>query len=491
MVIVLLALMAPISAAPYDTTRTPIQHVVIVMMENHSFDNMFGTYPAVAGGTNSAITSQIQGVTNLLSVSKPPALTAVPDGTFSTPNPTEGYGPYHADWNNGRMDGFAANSGIQSMTYFTSSQLAVEWDWAEEYAMGNMYFATYLSETSPNRLMSLAAYTPVTNDEGPPPFIPVNQSIFAELSQLGVSWGYYVNNPSGVPYPLNYFSGIDMYSKNMGSETAFFQELSNGSLPSVSWVMPVGGGSSGISQHPSDNVTYGEMWLLDAVNHVMSSRYWNSTAIFVTYDEGGGYYDQVPPPTLDGVQFGFRVPLIVISPYAKENYVSNTVLNHASLLAFIDYNWNLPPLNKLVADSNIPLDLFDFSHAYSGGEALRQPLLLNGSSSFPIPPQIPFRELPYARSGSSNVTLASMNVSPYVRTNSSYTPPYESPAAAIAVGIALISLLIITGRVRKSKRVGRRAAASTMEEESKKQMVLGSESSVFSLTMLSRIASQV
>jgi hypothetical protein len=137
----------------------------------------------------------------------------------------------------------------------------------------------------------------------------------------------------------------------------------------------------------------------------MQSPVWNSTAIFITYDEGGGYYDQVPPPIVDGNQLGFRVPLIVISPYAKENYVSSTVLNHASLLAFIEYNWKLSVLNSFVGSSNIPLDFFNFNSTYLGGQILRAPMVLSSSAGFPQEFQILPSQLPYSRSGSSSILL--------------------------------------------------------------------------------------
>jgi len=384
-----------VSYAPQ--TATPFKHVIIIMMENHSFDNFFGVYPTLNQTPTSPILEEIQKPVNLLSMTNPPNLQRVANNSFWTADPFEGYDAYHADWNNGSMNGFAQNSGSQSMSYFTSAQLAVEWDWAEEYGLGDMYFASYLSDTAPNRLMSLAGYTPVTGDYGPPPFISVNQTIFGELSANGISWGYYVNDPSGTPYPLNYFSGFSQYKDNVNGIQVFERELTDGGLPSVSWVMPLDGGVGGLSQHPSENVTLGETWMLGVVNSVMTSSYWNNTVIFITYDEGGGYYDQVPPPTLDGEQLGFRVPLIVISAFSKEDYVSNTVLNHCSLLAFIDYNWRLSPLNRFVADSNLPLDFFNFNQTYSNGDLIRPPLVFSNSSSFPAQPQIPFAQLPYQR----------------------------------------------------------------------------------------------
>ncbi|MEM3857747.1 MAG: alkaline phosphatase family protein, partial [Thermoprotei archaeon] len=317
-ILILTVLSMAMPAVAASGTVTPIQHVVVIMMENHSFDNIFGVYPTMNSSHPSQLEQSIQRPINLLDMSPAPAVRAVPNGTFWTADPTEGYGPYHTDWNGGKMNNFVAGSGQQSMTYFTASQLAAEWDLAEQYGLGDMYFASYLSETNPNRLISLAGFTPVENDVGPPPYIPVNESIFGELSHYGVSWKYYVKSPSSTAFPLNYFSGFGKYASNVASWKQFAIDLKDGTLPSVSWIMPVGGGASGYSQHPSDNMTFGELWFLNIVNEVEESRYWGSTAIFITYDEGGGYYDQVPPPVLDGVQLGFRVPLIVVSPYAKE-----------------------------------------------------------------------------------------------------------------------------------------------------------------------------
>ena len=426
-----------------SSTRTPISHAVFVMMENHSFDNIFGVYPAVTATTGSILT-QIQRPTNLLvGASNLPSLSPVPNGSFFTANPREGYSTYHSDWDNGLMDGFAQHSGSQSMTYFTSAQFALEWDWAQEYGLGDMYFASALTVTDPNRLFALAGQSSVTDDSGPPPYLSVNDSIFSQLSSSGVSWGYYVDNPAHDIFPLNYFSGINQYSQNIQSWDGFFSSLSAGSLPAVSWIMPVGGDAPGVSQHPTQNVTTGELWLANIVNSVMQSPLWNSTAIFITYDEGGGYYDQVPPPVVDGNQLGFRVPLIVISPYAKENYVSSTVLNHASLLAFVEYNWNLPALNAFVASSNVPLDFFTFNTSNSVPTA---PLVLALSATFPQPFQIPLDQLPYAHSGSSSILLGASGTNSSLFTSTPATGQFTTQASSQSAGelsVSSISAIIV------------------------------------------------
>jgi phospholipase C len=347
------------------------------------------------------------------------------------------------------------------MTYFTQSQLAAEWDWAEEYGLGDNYFSSVLSETLPNRLYSLAGSSPVNSDCSycPPPYINTNQTIFFELSNAGISWGYF-----GAPgqdyydsYPLNFFQGFQSYASNIGSWSEFAQDLNDHLLPAISIISSLG--YANVDQHPPDNVTLGEDWLLGIVNDVMQSPYWDSSVIFINYDEGGGYFDQVPPPTLDGVQLGFRIPLLVISPYSKENYVSHTELNHASILAFIEYNWNLPALNGFVSDSKIPLDFFDFS------QAPRIPVLISNSSQFPATIQIPFSGLPYARSGSTNVSLSSLPGSTLSKTSALVTassstaslPIFNSTIVDIVViATVLIITIILLGFALRSRRYRQR-----------------------------------
>ncbi|MDG6933362.1 MAG: alkaline phosphatase family protein [Nitrososphaerota archaeon] len=428
------------------STATPIKHVVIIMMENHSFDNIFGYYP---NPNASSFTSTIERPNDLLGMNSTVSLSAVPNGTYSTPNPVESV--YYSDWDNGKMDGFQSNSGRQAMTYFTSSQLAIEWDWAELYSIADNYFAGCLCETNPNRLISLSGYNAgLTGDQGPPPYVPVNQTIFSELSRFGISWGYFVPDLEGTPFPLGYFNGISEYSSNVGTVSEFEHDLATGSLPSVSWVMPLGG-TQDFSQHPTDNVTEGEVWLNGVVNHIMESSYWNTTAIFITYDEGGGYYDHVPPPALDGIQLGFRVPLFVISPYSKENYVSHTVMNHASTLAFIDYNWGLPALNRFVADSNIPLDMFDFTSNGTVNGLVRQPEILQNDSIYPAPLQIPFNDLPYARSGSTSFHLSAAGAQLYVLSNSTYIPIYQSLPFVLIVAVILLALAYVASKKMRKR----------------------------------------
>lgn len=452
----------PISAASSSpNTQTPIKHLVILMMENHSFDNIFGTYGQLPNGS---VASNVTLPVNLLTHKVSQNLTEVREGVFNTGDPYEGYSNYHADWNNGSMNGFMNGSGPDSLTYFTSAQMGLEWYLAHQYSLADMYFSSTLSETLPNRLYSLAGYSPVKADQlTPPPFVPYGQTIFHEMDSYNVTWNYYVRSPDLGYSPLDFVYGMTSHLHQLNSWGNFTNAVQNGTLPDVSWISPISGAAFGYSQHPPDNVLAGEIWMFYFVHLIMASKYWNSTAIMITYDEGGGYYDQVSPPLVGGHQLGFRVPFILISPYAKEDYVSSTVLSHTSILGFIDYNWGMPALNSFVLDSNLMLDMFDFNTPYANGTTMRSPLHLNsilvgllppnpsGSISlagtftnvsflFPGTLQYNASALPYTNRGEGNISLGSVSSAVFVESNYGITPWYLNEYITIPAVVAAIAL---------------------------------------------------
>lgn len=472
-IFVAIAFVPLVHADPYldsSGTRTPIKHVVNIFLENHSFDNLFGTYPYDRFSRNDSLSGNLTVPLNILGNSTLiSGLTAIPAGTFTTKDPYEGYVQYHIDWNHGKMNGFLNGSGPQSLTYYTASQMGPEWAFAEQYGLADNYFAPQISESSPNHLYYLAGFSPVINDYGPPPYIPISESIFGELSAYNISWGFFINNTHS-PFPdWEYLYGAGSYSSHLQSWDQFLNDTASGQLPSVSYLFSQ---DSADSQGPPDSILNGEEWLLYVIDSIEKSPEWNTTAIFITYDEFGGYYDQVSPPVLDGIQLGFRVPLIVISPYAKEDYVSNTEMTHTSLLAFIDYNWNLPALNQLVSVSNIPIDFFNFNTSYSSGSILRPPVQFEPGQGFPVPEtihflpvtrtsqynfssmfpmnlQIPLDKLPYRRVGSSNLTLSSLHAGIYIKADHDYIPLTESNAffsVLVVLQIAAASLIVYVHR---------------------------------------------
>lgn len=465
------------AASQSSGTRTPIKHVINIFLENHSFDNLFGIYPYDRYSTNSSLSANLSTPLNLLGnrtlLSR---LNEIPAGVFTTKDPNEGYVQYHIDWNHGKMNGFLNGSGPQSLTYYTAAQMAPEWDFAEQYGIADNYYAPQISESSPNHLYYLAGYSPVFNDYGPPPYVPISQSIFGELSAYNVSWDFYINNTHEQFPDWEYLYGHGAYSSHLQSWNRFLNESANGTLPSVSYLFSQG---TGDTQGPPDNMLNGEEWLLYVVDSIENSPLWNSTAIFITYDEFGGYYDQVSPPVLDGVQLGFRIPLIVISPFAKEDYISSTEMTHTSLLAFIDYNWNMPALNQLVSVSNIPIDFFYFEKGTSGEYITRNPVQFNATSGFPVPesihfnpvtstsgfnfsrifpmtPQIAFGNLPYAKNGSSHLNLSSIGAGIYNKENYGFTPfdessLYFSLLAVLEIALGGLSVYVFRRRGKNAR----------------------------------------
>ncbi|MGC8497047.1 MAG: alkaline phosphatase family protein [Thermoplasmata archaeon] len=467
--ILILVLFIPLAEATThsDSTKTPVKHVINIFLENHTFDNFFGIYPSDPDSLNTSMVKNLSVPVNLLqNISLLNSLSAVPPYQYYTADPVEGYLAYHADWNNGKMNNFKIGSGPQSMTYYTSSQLGPLWDLAEQYSIADMYFAPQMSESAPNTLYYYAGYSPVFNDYGPSPYIPFSETIFGELNSFNISWGAFVYNPASKSFDESaYIAGLNTYSDHIQGWNTFISDLANGTLPSVSWIFSQDTNGGQYTMGAPYNVLKGELWIMYIINKIESSPIWNSTTVFITWDDPGGYYDQVSPPTLDGVQLGMRLPLIVVSPYAKEDYISSTVMNHASILAFIDYNWNIPALNRFVSYSNIPLDMFNFNEPYQNGNVARVPISFNAvplpssiefnlpsnssrynfSSIFPMTPQYPFITLNYSRLGSSTVNLSTLNSGIFVTNDISETPFYYTPAFFILIIIidAILLALII------------------------------------------------
>ncbi|MCL5671864.1 MAG: alkaline phosphatase family protein [Nitrososphaerota archaeon] len=474
-VLLLLSAGAPAYASA-GQTRTPIKHLINIYLENHTFDNFFGVYPIDPSSPNQSLVASLSAPTNILDANSTANMPSpIPPGTFSTPDPVEGNTAYHIDWNGGKMNGFVDGSGPSSMTYYTASQLGPLWDLAEEYSLANMYFAPLLSESAPNTMYYLAGYSPVMNDYGPPPSIPFSQTIMGELQSYGVSWGFFIPYQSqGATYSeWSHVSGMNDRLGNVFSWRTFVSDLNSGDVPSVSWVFSQG--ANGTDQGAPSNVLKGEMWIIYLINEIERSPIWNSTAITITWDDPGGYYDQVPPPVIDGVQSGFRLPMILVSPFAKEDYVSNTVLTHSSILALIDYNWEVPALNQYVSSANVPLDFFDFSAPYGGGGVPRAPMTFDFGSNFPLPqspyfdlpgnlqsqqisstfpmqPQYSLSSLPYPRHGSTNTTLSSLGSGVFVQADSAVVPFYASVYFLTLLVAANVVLLAWGVRVRRRGR---------------------------------------
>jgi hypothetical protein len=196
------------------------------------------------------------------------------------------------------------------------------------------------------------------------------------LQAAGVNWKYYApgKNQNGYLWSamdaINHIRNSSSWTSNVLNYTRFVTDAMNGNLGNVNWLVS----DANDSEHPPYSVCTGENWLVQQINAVMQGPKWSSTAIFITWDDFGGFYDHVAPPKSDAFGFGPRVPLIIISPYARQGYVSHSLYEFASVLKFAEELFKLPTLTTRDAAANDMLDAFDFT------QQPRSPLLLSARS---------------------------------------------------------------------------------------------------------------
>ncbi len=353
-----------------------IKHIVVIIEENQAFDTIFGTYPygyrpIVNNITNSVMKptglyssinqlNNSDGTLSYISVPKVPWLpflgTASPyyaDGN-STIDPYEGWTSYHGDYWFDTQNGFYYYSGPQSMAYFSYEQVGILWDYAEEYSISDNYFAPVMGFTEPNRVAYLLGEPANIYSDSAKNVAPFNNTIMGQLEKNNITWGYYAYDLQNgtVPWPVDEFTGANQYMNHFGNLTDFNNALTHNKMASVSWVMFLGGSDDRYDMHPPYNIRQGSEKLAYEINQIEESKYWNSTAVFVTFDEGGGYYDQITPPSINHFGLGQRIPLILISPYSKEAFVGNQTISGYSILGFIDQDLNLPYITSTVRGSN-------------------------------------------------------------------------------------------------------------------------------------------
>jgi phospholipase C len=340
----------------------PIDHVVVVMQENRSFDHYFATLHE----THPEVEAIPAGYAN-------PDVNGVPVPPFRLPgsclpdDPPHQWDAMHAQWNGGAMDGFVRTAAVRGSDghyatgYYDESDLPFYHWLARTFALGDRNFASVLGGTWPNRAV---LYTGSTHglrntgdfvlDEG------VVETVFDQLDAAGVTWGVYTDGT-----PRQDLMGWDREHRGVAGFNAFLAALADGSLPAVSFVDP----AFVQDEHPPNDVHGGEMWTRRIVTGAIASPIWQRLAIVFTYDEGGGMFDHVSPPRacapspeLEGTDvLGHRVPLVVISPWARPGHVSHVVHDHASVLRFVQLLFDLPALSARDANADALLDMFDFA----------------------------------------------------------------------------------------------------------------------------------
>ncbi len=321
--------------------HNPIEHVVIIVKENHAFDNYFGTFPGANGAT------------------MPPA---------NDPPPHDQ--PHdHAAWLN------RAKEAVHLQ--YKEADIPAYFAYARQFTLCDNYFTEVASQSEPNHLMLIAADSPVIDDTSPhrsyqpkPPFdLP---SLPASLAQAGLTWGSY-----GPQH--NYFNEIAALkgSPHIGLSAKFDTDVAAGNLANVCWLYAPGSPTE-LSEHPPASVKQGMQWTVDRVKQVASSPFWKTSAIFITWDDWGGWYDHVPPPLKDkwpggdpaggpayrGSQFSYgpRVGCLIISPYSKRG-ISKTFHSHVSIVRFCENTFGLKPLHARDAAADDMSDCFDFAQS--------------------------------------------------------------------------------------------------------------------------------
>jgi phospholipase C len=378
-----------------------IEHVVVLMMENHSFDNLLGMVPHQVKGRAKVNGLTVKGgrVQNYNPSSVAPYGIKGPEVTAQlAASPCQGssvsqsWNASHTAWDNGANDGFVQASGAQAMWYWDRTTLPTSYSLAQHFPLGERYFCSVLAQTYPNRRFLFCGTSSGTTATNNYTFqVPAaNGTIFNQLLEHNISWLNYVTPSSGgalegSPLIVPEFAQSLRCTERMVPISDFFTAAAKGTLPALSFLDPNYTVDS--EENPQD-IQAGERLIAQVANAVLHSRLWHKTALFITYDEHGGYYDHVPPPAAiapDGIapitipaaltdptepllpgsfnRYGFRVPLFVISPWARANYVSRVVQDHTSILAFVERKWNLPALTFRDANAHPLTDYFDFKRA--------------------------------------------------------------------------------------------------------------------------------
>jgi len=391
---VLLTIRPALAQAPAGARA--IKHVIILMKENHTYDNYFGK-----SGIGDGVTEGKTHDGRTVPLARPPDLI--------TPDITHLWAAALQAIDGGRMDGFDELRGAEvggidrSYTAYESDQVGDYWTYASQFAIADRFFTSVHGPSFPNHLYSLAAWAggAMNNPnfaQGPGQNAGINpgtprawgcdapsgatvevmdakgltsrvrpcfdfQTVPDLLHAANLSWRYYApaQNQSGYWWvELDAIAHLRYGPEwnNVVPLGQFANDAANGTLPAVSWISV----DAASSEHPQASETCdGVVSTLAIVNEVMNGPEWNSTVLLVTWDDFGGFYDHVPPPQVDLWGDGPRVPLLIISPWAKTGYVEHATLDFASLPKFIEDLFGLPALSTRDAASASMWDAFDFA----------------------------------------------------------------------------------------------------------------------------------
>ena len=395
-----------------SSPSSPIKHVVIIVQENRTFNDFFATYP----GGDGTIIGKVKAEPNCTPPIQQGTIPLTKANLVVRKDLDHKYSGYQTARDKGQMDGFDAvpftNTGQPECTYpyqYTDPmQIQPYWAMAEQYALAEHMFTTQGSDSFTahqdlirgdavvDRKEAMidfpncgdcwwgcdappGAYTHLVTqnnvelslkkETGPLPcskyFTTKYRTLRDLLDAQSVSWKYYLPPSSkifgkllsafDVVWPVR--NGPEWTTNVITPETAIFSDISNDTLPAVAWVIP----DEPESDHPGTSTDIGPSWVASVVDALGQSPYWGSTAIVIVWDDWGGFYDNAPPTVMNYGGLGFRVPAIIVSPYAKAGYISQTQYEFGSILKYIEQNWNLGSLNTTDARANSIIDSFDYS----------------------------------------------------------------------------------------------------------------------------------
>ena len=338
--------------APLPSPRNlPIDTFVVLMMENRSFDHYLGWLPGADGRQAGLVYTDRNG-------NQVPTQPLAPDWQgCAHPDPDHSWNGGRLQVNGGAMDGFlrSGSSDVFAVSYYQEHDLGFLPSAAKTFTTFDRFFCSVLASTYPNRAYMHAAqsYGKQDNSLPPSPGFP-DTTIFAALHAKGISSRYFYND-----FPFTALWGQPGIQRASRVEE-YYARAEAGTLPAVSFVDPAfaneTGGTSG-DEHPHGDVRVGQAFVSDVVHAFMESPQWKRGALFIVYDEWGGFFDHVRPPrvpdalesrdpTQDFGQMGIRIPAVAISPWVRRGYVSHTVYGFESILKMIRYRFGLRPLTR-------------------------------------------------------------------------------------------------------------------------------------------------
>jgi phospholipase C len=353
----------------------PIQHVVVIMQENRSFDHLFHGFPGadtVDWGSNRGVRVKLQP-------------TPLGDG----PDLDHTHTGWWKEWDQGKMDNFANSGTMLPYSYIQPGEVVPYWTMARQYTLGDRMFQSNTGPSFVAHQYMIAgqsggvadnpggniwgcdakpdARAPLIGPNGvdrPGVYPCFDYKTMADLlDSKGITWRYYAPGKSDLFYMLSAYQAIrhirfsaDWHTDVTSPETRVLTDIAAGKLAQVTWIVP----ARNNSDHPG-SPALGPDWVASIVNAIGESKYWGSTAIFIAWDDWGGFYDHVPPPQTDDMGLGFRVPVIVVSPYARRGYISHVTHEASGFLRYTEEIFHLSSLGTRDVEADDFHDCFDYS----------------------------------------------------------------------------------------------------------------------------------